>query len=131
MHPAEALHGDLGMLTNDDTLLAISNSGESEEILKIIPAIKKRDIKLIAMSGNLNSTLAKQADFVLGLCGCFGRAIMLDEKYFSVFTAVAGSAPAFAYLRDILWLHGDKHIFSRGSDLGSGQARLNSELRRE
>ena len=54
MHPAEALHGDLGMLTNDDTLLAISNSGESEEILKIIPAIKKRGIKLIAMSGNLN-----------------------------------------------------------------------------
>lgn len=67
MHPAEALHGDLGMLTNDDTLLAISNSGESEEILKIIPAIKKRDIKLIAMSGNLNSTLAKQADFVLDI----------------------------------------------------------------
>ncbi len=67
MHPAEALHGDLGMLTNDDTLLAISNSGESEEILKIIPAIKKRSIKLIAMSGNLNSTLAKQADFVLDI----------------------------------------------------------------
>lgn len=67
MHPAEALHGDLGMLTNDDTLLAISNSGESEEILKIIPAIKKRGIKLIAMSGNLNSTLAKQADFVLDI----------------------------------------------------------------
>lgn len=67
MHPAEALHGDLGMLTNDDTLLAISNSGESEEILKIIPAVKKRGIKLIAMSGNLNSTLAKQADFVLDI----------------------------------------------------------------
>ena len=67
MHPAEALHGDLGMLTNDDTLLAISNSGESEEILKIIPAIKKMGIKLIAMSGNLNSTLAKQADFVLDI----------------------------------------------------------------
>lgn len=67
MHPAEALHGDLGMLTNDDTLLAISNSGESEEILKIIPAIKKRGIKFIAMSGNLNSTLAKQADFVLDI----------------------------------------------------------------
>lgn len=67
MHPGEALHGDLGMLTIDDTLLAISNSGESEEILKIIPAIKKRGIKLIAMSGNLHSTLAKQADFVLDI----------------------------------------------------------------
>lgn len=67
MHPAEALHGDLGMLTQGDVLLAISNSGESEEILKIIPAIKKRGIKLIAMSGNAKSTLAKQADFVLDI----------------------------------------------------------------
>ena len=67
MHPAEALHGDLGMLTQGDVLLTISNSGESEEILKIIPAIKKRGIKLIAMSGNAKSTLAKQADFVLDI----------------------------------------------------------------
>ncbi len=67
MHPAEALHGDLGMLAQGDVLLAISNSGESEEILKIIPAIKKRGIKLIAMSGNAKSTLAKQADFVLDI----------------------------------------------------------------
>ena len=67
MHPAEALHGDLGMLTQSDTLLAISNSGESEEILKIIPAVKKRGIKLIAMCGNLRSTLAKQADLCLDI----------------------------------------------------------------
>ncbi|EOH2052046.1 SIS domain-containing protein, partial [Campylobacter coli] len=57
IHPGEALHGDLGMLTPDDILIAISNSGETEEILKIIPAIKKRKIPLIAMCGKENSTL--------------------------------------------------------------------------
>ncbi len=56
------MHGDLGMLTPDDVLIAISNSGETEEILKIIPAIKKRKIPLIAMCGKKNSTLVKQGD---------------------------------------------------------------------
>lgn len=51
IHPGEALHGDLGMLTPEDVLIAISNSGETEEILKIIPAIKKRKIPLIVMCG--------------------------------------------------------------------------------
>ncbi len=51
IHPGEALHGDLGMLTSEDVLIAISNSGETEEILKIIPAIKKREIPLIVMCG--------------------------------------------------------------------------------
>jgi len=67
MHPAEAIHGDLGMLTRDDVLLAISNSGESEEIIKIIPLIKARNIALIAMVGNLNSTLAISGDYVLNI----------------------------------------------------------------
>lgn len=67
MHPAEAFHGDLGMLTKNDILLAISNSGESEEIVKIIPFIKRRGIKLIAMAGNENSTLVREADFFLNI----------------------------------------------------------------
>lgn len=67
MHPAEAVHGDLGMLTSDDVLLAISNSGESDEIVKIIPLIKNRDIKLIAMAGNSKSTLAIHADAFLNI----------------------------------------------------------------
>lgn len=67
LHPAEAYHGDLGMLTKDDVLIAISNSGETEEILKIIPIIKKMNIKLIALTGNVNSTLAKEADYVLNI----------------------------------------------------------------
>ena len=65
MHPGEALHGDLGMITNEDVLIAISNSGETEELLKIIPAVKRRQIPLIAMCGNAKSTLAKQAEIFL------------------------------------------------------------------
>lgn len=67
MHPAEAIHGDLGMLTKDDVVLAISNSGESEEIVKIIPLVKRRGIKLIGMAGKAESTLAKEADYFLNI----------------------------------------------------------------
>jgi arabinose-5-phosphate isomerase len=62
MHPAEASHGDLGMITRDDTVLAISHSGESDEILKVLPIIKRRGAKVIAMTGRPQSTLALAAD---------------------------------------------------------------------
>ncbi|MDQ3196745.1 MAG: KpsF/GutQ family sugar-phosphate isomerase [Burkholderiales bacterium] len=62
VHPAEASHGDLGMVTRDDVLIALSNSGESAELLAIVPLIKRRGAKLIAMTGNPRSTLALQAD---------------------------------------------------------------------
>ena len=67
MHPAEAIHGDLGMLTKHDVLLAISNSGESEEIVRIIPLVKRMGIKLIGMAGRENSTLAKESDYFLNI----------------------------------------------------------------
>jgi len=62
MHPAEARHGDLGMITADDVLIGLSNSGESAELLTILPSIKRRGAKLIAMTGNAQSTLARDAD---------------------------------------------------------------------
>ena len=62
LHPTEALHGDLGMIGKDDTLLAISNSGESEELTKILPHIKRFDVPLIAMSGKKESTLVSYAN---------------------------------------------------------------------
>lgn len=65
MHPAEAGHGDLGMLTRQDILLAISNSGETEEILALLPVIKRVGIDIIAMSGNANSRLASYANIHL------------------------------------------------------------------
>jgi len=65
LHPAEALHGDLGRVTKDDCVIALSNSGQTEEICKLLPLIKKIGALLIAMVGNPKSTLARNADFIL------------------------------------------------------------------
>jgi arabinose-5-phosphate isomerase len=62
VHPAEASHGDLGMVTRDDVFIALSNSGESEELLALIPLLKRQGAKLVAMTGNPKSTLAREAD---------------------------------------------------------------------
>ncbi len=62
VHPAEASHGDLGMITRDDVLIALSNSGESEELMAIVPIFKRLGGKLIAMTGNPQSSLAREAD---------------------------------------------------------------------
>jgi arabinose-5-phosphate isomerase len=65
VHPGEASHGDLGMITPEDVVLAISNSGETGEILTILPIIKRMGVKLLALTGGLESSLARQADAVL------------------------------------------------------------------
>lgn len=67
IHPTEALHGDLGMIGKDDAVLAISYSGESEELTKILPHIKRFDIPLIAMAKNKNSTLGRYGDIFLSV----------------------------------------------------------------
>ncbi len=65
LHPAEGIHGDLGMVGKEDVALAISNSGETEELLRILPSIKRLGLPLIGMTGNVNATLAKMSDVVL------------------------------------------------------------------
>ena len=67
LHPTEAMHGDLGMIGKDDIVLAISYSGESEELIKILPHLKRFDIPLIAMARDKNSTLANYADVFLDI----------------------------------------------------------------
>jgi arabinose-5-phosphate isomerase len=62
VHPAEASHGDLGMVTRDDVFVALSNSGETDELLTIVPIVKRTGAKLIALTGAPNSALAKLAD---------------------------------------------------------------------
>ena len=62
VHPAEASHGDLGMITREDVLIALSYSGESEELLTIIPLVKRQGAKLIAITGNGQSSLGREAD---------------------------------------------------------------------
>ena len=65
VHPAEASHGDLGMITSNDVILAISNSGESDEFNAILPVIKRMGVPLIALTGRAASTLARHADHVI------------------------------------------------------------------
>jgi arabinose-5-phosphate isomerase len=65
MHPAEASHGDLGMITSSDAVLALSNSGESEELVAILPLIKRMGVPLLAMTGRPDSSLGRHADVVL------------------------------------------------------------------
>ncbi len=65
MHAAEAIHGDLGLISHNDVVIAISNSGETEEIIKLLPTLSRLNCTLIAMTGNRKSTLATRSDLVL------------------------------------------------------------------
>lgn len=67
LHPAEGIHGDLGMIMKGDVVIALSNSGETEELLRILPVIKRLGASLIAMTGNPVSTLARSGDVVLDI----------------------------------------------------------------
>ncbi|HEC1772815.1 TPA: KpsF/GutQ family sugar-phosphate isomerase [Campylobacter lari] len=119
MHPGEALHGDLGMLTSEDVLLAISNSGETEEVLKLIPVIKKRKIPLIVMAGNQNSTLAKQADIFINIAvkkeAC---PLQLAPTSSTTATLAMGDAIAVALMRAKKFKPDDFALFHPGGSLG-------------
>jgi len=65
LHPAEGVHGDLGMVARDDVVLALSNSGETDEVLAVLPLIKRLGVPLVLLTGDPGSTLARQADVVL------------------------------------------------------------------
>jgi arabinose-5-phosphate isomerase len=65
LHPAEGIHGDLGMVARHDLMLAVSNSGETDEVLKLLPFIKRQNIPVVAMTGRVNSTLGKNSDVTL------------------------------------------------------------------
>ena len=65
VHPGDAFHGDLGMITINDVVLMISNSGETHELIQIIPAIRKKNVPIIGMVGKENSTLYNGVDFIL------------------------------------------------------------------
>src|ERR1041384_4492688 len=67
LHPAEALHGDLGMLTPGDAMLAVSYGGETREIVALLDALKRMEIKLVALTGNAKSTIAQASDVALNV----------------------------------------------------------------
>jgi len=67
LHPAEGIHGDIGMMSQDDVVLAISNSGETDEVLKVLPVVKRMGLPLIVLTGNAESVLARNGDVVLDI----------------------------------------------------------------
>ena len=119
IHPTEALHGDLGMLRQEDALLAISNSGESEEILRLIPVIQRRGILLIAMSGDKQSTLARKGDYFLNIFtqqeAC---PLQLAPTSSTTATLAMGDAIAIALMRARNFKPEDFALFHPGGSLG-------------
>ncbi|MEK7812280.1 MAG: KpsF/GutQ family sugar-phosphate isomerase [Candidatus Desantisbacteria bacterium] len=67
LHPAEAAHGDLGMVTRDDVIIALSNSGETKEVIELIPSIKRMGATIISLTGNPSSTLSKHSDIAINV----------------------------------------------------------------
>ncbi|UIR30980.1 KpsF/GutQ family sugar-phosphate isomerase [Priestia flexa] len=119
LHPAEGLHGDLGMVTKDDIVLAISNSGETEEVLKTIPSIKRIGAKIISLVGNINSTLADRSNLVLSY-GIVEEAcpLGLAPTTSTTLTLVIGDALAIALLKARNFKAENFALFHPGGTLG-------------
>lgn len=94
MHSAEAVHGDLGQITKDDVLMIISSSGETEETIRLLPLIKRMKAKIIALTGNAKSTLARHVDIVL--------SVKVDKEGCPLGLAPMASATATLVLGDAL-----------------------------
>ena len=119
LHPAEGIHGDLGMVTEGDVVIALSNSGETGEVLHILPSLRRIGAKLIAMVGNPNSTLAKNSDIVLNV-GVTREACPLGLAPTSSTTAALayGDALALALLSKRKFTASQFAVFHPGGSLG-------------
>lgn len=119
LHPAEGIHGDLGMVTANDVVIALSNSGETGEVLNILPSLRRIGASLIAMVGNPNSTLGKNADVVLNV-GVSKEACPLGLAPTSSTTAALayGDALALALLQKHNFTASQFAIFHPGGSLG-------------
>ncbi len=119
MHPAEAYHGDLGMITENDIVIAISNSGESSEIVNILPIIRRIGAKIIAMCGRKTSSLGKNADYFINIgvereaCS-FGLAPTASTTA----TLAMGDAIAMALMDKKNFTSQDYALFHPGGALG-------------
>ncbi len=119
LHPTEAMHGDLGMIGKNDIVLAISYSGESEELIQILPHLKRFDIPLIAMAKNPNSTLAKYADIFFDIT-VTKEACPLDTAPTSstTLTMAVGDALAICLMKKRDFQKSDFASFHPGGSLG-------------
>lgn len=119
VHPAEAFHGDLGMITSDDVVVLISNSGETDEILKLIPSLKSFGNRIIAITGGIQSTLAKNADAILDISmqeeSCPNN---LAPTTSTTVTMAIGDALASALMNKRNFMPNDFAKFHPGGSLG-------------
>jgi arabinose-5-phosphate isomerase len=119
MHPAEAGHGDLGMVTPDDVMIAISNSGETDELVSLIPFLKRFNVKLISMTGNPDSILARSSDVGLDISVEEEACPMGIVPTASTAAALAmGDAIAVALLKKRGLREEDFALFHPGGSLG-------------
>ena len=125
LHPAEAVHGDLGMIVRGDVVLALSQSGETDEILNLLANIKRLEAKLIAMTGVLHSTLAQAADIVLDCSVAQEACPMGLAPTASTTTMLAlGDALAVALAEKRGFKKGDFADLHPGGKLGKRLARV-------
>jgi arabinose-5-phosphate isomerase len=119
LHPVEGLHGDLGMVTAQDVLIAISHSGETAEIINLLPSLKKIGAKIITLTGHLTSTLAKNSEIVID-GGVEREACPLGLAPTSSTTAalVIGDALAIALMRQRKFDEKDFALLHPGGSLG-------------
>jgi len=119
LHPAEGVHGDLGMLMKGDVVIAVSNSGETEEIIRILPTIKRMGLLLIAMSGNPTSTLVRAGDVFIDISvkeeAC---PLQLAPTASTTVTLAIGDALAVALLLQRGFRREDFALFHPGGVLG-------------
>ncbi|GMB01294.1 KpsF/GutQ family sugar-phosphate isomerase [Pelosinus sp. IPA-1] len=119
LHPAEGIHGDLGMVTADDVVLALSNSGETAEVVSIFPAIKRIGASIVVMSGCAESTMAKNADIFLDVAveqeAC---PLGLAPTASTTASLAMGDALAVALLSERKFTPEDFAVFHPGGALG-------------
>jgi arabinose-5-phosphate isomerase len=119
LHPAEGIHGDLGMLMKGDVVVAVSNSGETEELIRILPVIKRMGLPLIAMAGNPRSTLAKAGDVFIDISVAEEACPLgLAPTASTTATLAMGDALAVALLLERGFQEDDFALFHPGGALG-------------
>lgn len=119
LHPAEGIHGDLGMVTSEDIVLALSNSGETAEVIGILPAVRRIGARIIAMAGREQSTLAQNADVFLDVAVEKEACPMGLAPTASTTAALAmGDALAVALLSSRKFTPEDFALFHPGGSLG-------------
>lgn len=121
LHPAESTHGDSGIITRDDVIIAISNSGETSELLNLLPLIKRFGVSMIALTGGLNSTLSKTSDVTLDI-SIEREACPLNKAPTASTTATLamGDALAVCLLEKRGFSEDDFLVFHPGGALGKG-----------